>query len=222
MRRDTVVWVWVAAAALGSSGGCTPEFSVQSGPKVAPADPPGDDPDDLGEPPDWQNCPQGWRGIYSNLVIDDPEVLPKPNDEPVGTDPTKLDWWDRTVFEKFDPTLDFGSNWWPVDEALEEDPAYFAVYWHAWIRAWSGTTVDFLLGSSDDAWIYIDGEPVAENPGIHELERATYATDLSAGVYPIEVYFAHRASVSAGLSLRIVGGDVSVCYPDFFDGTTTP
>lgn len=208
----------LALAALAAAGACSPEFTVQSGPKVPPAEPPGDDPDDLGSPPDWQNCPQGWRGQYSNLSINNPDVTPRPLDDPPSTDPHALDWWDRSAFEKFDPTLDFGTNWWPVDEGLEGDPAYFAVYWHAWLRAWSGTTMELLLGSADDAWVYVDGDPIAENPGIHDLERQTYSVSLGAGVYPIEVWFAHRGSASSGMSLRIVSGDVSVCYPEFDDG----
>ncbi|MEZ4238568.1 MAG: hypothetical protein R3F59_20920 [Myxococcota bacterium] len=205
--------LWVVAL-LAS---CSPEFQVKSGPKVPPAEPPGKDPNDLGDPPDWQNCPTGWRGVYTNLSIDHPDVLPRPNDPVAGTDPHQLDWWERPAFEQYDPSLDFGQNWWPVDEGLEADPAYFAVYWHAWVRAWSGTTMSFALGSADDAWVYLDDVPVAEQPGIHAFERQSYSVSLDAGVYPIEVWFAHRGSVSAAFSFRVLSGDVSVCYPDFDD-----
>lgn len=207
---------WLALVSL--SAACRPEFSVQSGPKVPPAEPPGDEADDLGDvPDDWRSCPGGWRGIYSNLTVDDPFVAPRPNEPEAPTDPTQLDWWDRTVFEKFDPSLDFGQNWWPVDEGLEEDPKYFAVYWHAWLRAWSNTSVDIALGSADDAWVYLGDDPIIEAPGIHPLERQSYGLSLDAGVYPIRVWFAHRGSESAGFSFRVLSGDVSICYPDFVD-----
>jgi hypothetical protein len=204
------VWSVVLIAA-----GCTPEFQVNSGPKVPPAEPPGDRVDDLGDPPDWQDCPGGWRGVYSNLSIDHPFVAPRPNDDPAPTDPGEVDWWDRPAFEKFDASLDFGQNWWPVDEGLEGDPAYFAVYWHAWVRAWSGTTMSFSLGSADDAWVFLGETPIAEAPGIHEFVREPYSVSLDAGVYPIEVWFAHRGSPSAAFSFRVLSGDVSICYPDF-------
>ncbi|MBX2802059.1 MAG: hypothetical protein KTR31_30540 [Myxococcales bacterium] len=205
------------ATLIAMLAGCGQDIGFFDDDPPLPAQPPGDE--DEGNPPDWQNCFQGWRGVYSNLTIDHPHVTPRPADEPPSTDPTQLDWWDREAFEKFDPTLDFGGNWWPVDEGLEGDPAYFGVYWHAWIRAWSNTTLEFSLGSSDDAWVIVDGEAIADNPGIQDFERQTYSVQLSDGQYPIEVYYAHRASEESGFSFRVVSGDVSICYPDF--GTST-
>lgn len=207
----------LARLALGAAllSACGQEVSFVQEPPPPPAEPPGPGEDDRGNPPDWQNCFQGWRGIYSNLTVDHPDVMPRPADPVAGTDPEQLDWWEREAFEKFDPTLDFGQNWWPVDEGLQGDPSYFAVYWHAWIRAWSNTTVELSLGSSDDAWVYVDGAPVVERPGLQDFERQTVTFDLRSGPYPIEVYFAHRASETSGMSMRVISGDVSICYPDF-------
>lgn len=194
---------------------CTPEFGIQEGQKVPPAEPPGQEEDEQGSPPDWANCSQGWRGVYYNLTVHDDYVNPRPEEELAPTDPALLDWWDNPAFEKYDPTLDFGQNWWPVDEGLEEDPKYFAVYWHAWIRPWSDTTLSFSLGSSDDSWVYINGEDKANKAGIRDFVRDTFTVDLDAGQYPIEVWYAHRASISSGFSFRVLQGDVSICYPDF-------
>ncbi len=202
----------VAVAALVVACGGESGIGVQ--PPPPPAQPPGQQ-FDQGNPPDWQNCFGGWRGIYTNLSIDHPHVLPRLNDKPAPTDPSELDWWDETAFERFDRTLDHGLNWWPVDDGLEGDPAYFAVYWQAWIRAWENTTLEFLLGSSDDAWVFIDGEPIAAKPGIQDFVRERFSAELRGGQYPIEVYFAHRGSETSGMSFRVVGGDVSICYPDF-------
>ena len=204
---------FVAAAVV--CVGCTPEFSVQSGPKVPPAEPPGDEVDDLGDPPTWQDCLTGWRGVYTNLTVDDPYVDPRPRDPEAPTDPGELPWWDQADFEKFDPSLDFGSNWWPVDDGLAEDPKYFAAYWHAWLRAWSDTNLTLSIGSSDDIWVSLGDEIIASEPGIHDLVRQPYTVSLDAGVYPIEVRYAHRGSETSGLSLRVLEGDVSVCYPEF-------
>lgn len=194
--------------------GCGRDISFQRS-VVPPAQPPGEEPD-RGAPPDWQNCIQGWRGQYYNLTVDHPDVLPGPDDEPAGTDPLLLDWWtERDAFEDFEPTLDFGRNFWRVDEGLQGDPAYFSARFSAWIRAWSDTDVTVLVGSSDDAWVIIDGQPVVERPGIQPFERETYTFDLDAGVSPIDVFYAHRASDESGFSFRVVSGDISICYADF-------
>ena len=214
MKRCTQLAIGAVLAA-----GCGQDVGFNVEPPPPPAQPPGDDDDDRGDPPDWENCPQGWRGIYSNLTVDHPDVEPRPNDPPAGTNPEALDWWDRNAYEKFDPTLDFGQNWWPVDEGLEADPAYFAVFWHAWIRAWDDTDVVISLGAADDAWIYVDEVPVAEIPGIHDFERQQYTFYLDGGQYPIKAYFAHRGSDNSGFSFRVVSGNASICYPEFTTGT---
>lgn len=208
----SVPWLCVALCA------CTGEFGVEGPPRVPPAQPPGDDKTEVGDPPDWQNCSQGWRGVYHNLTVHNPHVDPRPADEPAPTVPAELDWWSNPVFEKYDATLDFGQNWWPVDEGLEEDPRYFAVYWHAWLRAWEDTTLSFSLGSSDDSWIYVNGAPIAERPGIQDFVREPYEVYLDAGQFPIEVWFAHRASAQSGFSFRVLQGNVSICYPEFGTG----
>ncbi|MEN0065641.1 MAG: hypothetical protein AAGA48_26100 [Myxococcota bacterium] len=204
----------VSLGVLLSFTGCSRESTLVRGPVVPPAEPPGDEPE-RGGPPDWQNCFQGWRGQYYNLTVDHPDVLPRPADPPAGTDPTQLDWFEREAFEDFDPTLDFGRNFWRVDEGLEGDPSFFSVHWSAWIRAWDDTDVTLVVGSSDDSWVYIDGDPVVERPGIQSFERETYTFEMDAGVAPIDVYYAHRASDESGFAFRVVEGDVSICFADF-------
>lgn len=203
-------WALLATALCAA---CS-EHVIRSPDPVPPAAPPGDD-DDEGDPPDWNTCDLGWRGTYSNLQVHHPYVTPRPNDAPAPTEPDQLDFWDDPTFEQYEGSLDFGSNWWPVDEGLEGDPAYFAAYFHAWIRAWSDTTLTFTLGSADDSWVLVQNEIVASQPGIHEFVREPYDVYVDAGQYPIEVYFAHRASDVAGFSFRVISGDVSICYPEF-------
>lgn len=186
-----------------------------------PPPPPPPIDEEQGNPPDWQNCFSGWRGQYSNLSIDHPHVLPRPAEKPAPTDPALLDWWDRTAFEQFDATLDHGNNWWPLDEGLEGDPSYFAVRWHAWLRAWEDTTVEFTLGSADDSWVVVDGQIVADNSGIQDFVRERFTVSLDSGQYPIEVFFAHRASEVSAMSFRVLSGDVSICYPDFGEDEET-
>lgn len=200
---------------------CSGEYGIIPH-NVEPAPPPGKDEDPLGSPPDWQDCFEGWRGMYTNLTVYDDFVDPGPLDDPAPITPDGFEYWANPQYEKFEPTLDFGQNWWPIDEDLEGDPKFFAVYWHAWLRAWSSTDVEISLASQDDAWIYLNGAPLVENPGIHDYVRQSYTTHVDAGQYPIEVWFAHRGSENSGLSLRVVSGDVSVCYPDFGSSSTAP
>lgn len=205
-----------ALAMLVLASACS-DFGIRDAPNIPPAQPPGKDEDDLGGPPDWQNCFEGFHGEYSNLSVDHPDVRRRSRDD-ASTDPNDLDWWSEPSFQRFDPTLDMGSNWWPVDEGLEGDPAHFAVRWRAWLRAWSNTTMTVTLGTSDDAWVYIEGQPAIELPGIQPFEPQQYAIDLDGGQYPIEILFAHRdADDDSGFRFRVLSGDVSLCYPDFED-----
>jgi hypothetical protein len=205
--RPTILFL----AACGYEGG------FHSPPPPPPAEPPGLDVTGVGDPPDWQTCQGGWRGIYSNLTVHHPDVNPRPLDPPALTDPALLDWWDSPAYEKFDPSLDFGQNWWPIDEDLEGDPAYFAVYWHAWVRMWQSGDFEFQLGSADDSWVYVDGQPIAQQPGIQDFDRTDYAVSLDAGQYPIEVWFAHRQTPTNGFSFRSLSSEdvASLCYPEF-------
>lgn len=207
-------FAWIALVLAGCN-----EYRINEEPPVKPADPPGVDPNEFGAPPDWNNCFVGWHGQYSNLSVDDPDVEPDPKaPPPAGWD--GLTWWDSTSFERFDPTLDFGENWWPVDDGLEADPAYFAVHWRAWIRAFSGTDLQFLLGAADDAWLTVDGEEVVGLPGVHPFDPLTYTVHLDAGQYPIELRYAHRAGTS-GFRYRTLSGDVKICYPDYTSDNET-
>jgi hypothetical protein len=201
-----------ALALLALLSGCT-EYAIHKPPVVPPAKPPGADPTEFGDPPDWQDCYEGWLGSYSNLAIDHPDVEPGPNAD-APDDPYPLDWWDDVAFETYDPDLDFGANWWPVDEGLEADPSYFSGRWLAWVRAWSDTEVTFVLGSSDDSWVLLDEEQLAALPGTHPYEPQEFRVTLESGQYPLEVRYAHRASDS-GFQFRVISGDVSICYPEF-------
>lgn len=194
--------------------GCQ-EYSLNDPPRVPPADPPGTTGSDAGEPPDWQNCFEGFLGEYSNLPITHPDVEPGARGD-VLLDPEALDWWSEPSFQEFNSNLDFGTNFWPVDEGLQGDPSYFSVRWLAWLRAWDDTTMQFTLGSADDVWILLDDEIIFSAPGVKDFEPETYSVDLEAGQYPIEIRFAHRAGES-GFRFRPISGDVSLCYAEYDD-----
>jgi hypothetical protein len=133
-------------------------------------------------------------------------------------DPALLDWWDPDYlsFQDYDGSLDIGSNWWPVDEGLEGDPAYFSVRWTAWLRVWrDDSPVSVQLGAQDDAWILVNEAVVASLPGVHDFEPQTITLPVVSGQYPIDIRYAHRAGAESGFRFRIVEGDADICYPDF-------
>jgi hypothetical protein len=169
---------------------------------------------DFGDPPDWNDCFQGFLGDYANLPITHPDVEPLPGVLPVDEiDPATLDWWDEPTFQEFSPNLDFGGNWWPVDEGLEGDPAYFTVRFRSWLRAWDDTTMRFTLGHADDVFIKIGDEVVFSRFGVHDFEPETHQLRLDAGQFPFELLYAHRSGES-GLRFRVLEGDVSLCLAE--------
>ena len=188
--------------------------------EVPVADPPGEEADDYGSPPDWADCTEGYAGRYYNLSVNHADIEPADDVREEDTH-DDLDWWDeqRLSFARFDPSLDQGSNWWPVDDGLSADPAYFSVNWIAWIRVWEDGTASFTAGGSDDLWIDINGETVIAMPGVKDFEPETFSMELDSGQYPLEVRFAHRSGES-GMRFRPLNSDtVTICYPDFSEDT---
>lgn len=203
------------------------EYRVQPPEPVPPAEPPGSEQDAFGDPPDWASCSEAFFGQYYNLEwnsegvstpgVDtaDPEALVFPE-----IDPSSAGYWEaeRLAFQRYDPSLAFGENWWPVDEGWAEDPAFFAARWTAWLRALEGGDVVVALGASTDAWVLLDDTVVASVEGAREYRPENTTLTLRAGVYPLDLRMAHRGGPEAGFRFRVVSGEVLVCYPDFGEG----
>ena len=170
-----------------------------------------------GNPPDWQTCEPGFAGHYTNLTADEMGVAAPDTGVEDALDPTALDWWDpsRPSIADFDPSLDFGANWWPLDEGIEGDPAWFAVWWVAWLRVWDDTEASFTLGAATDAWVLLDDVQVAAQSGRTAFEPETVPLSLDGGQYPVIVYAAQRGGPASALRFRWLTGDVTLCYPDF-------
>jgi hypothetical protein len=206
--RGTLLPVFMGLTALCA---CQ-EYSV-FGPDreiVEVASPNGQSDDGLGDPPDWSDCMSGFVGSYTNLssshaALEDPSVTPD--------DPREVDWWDEVDFERYDPSLDFGATWWPIDEGLEGDPEHYVVRWRGWIRAYSATDLQLVLGVVGDAWILLDQEVrhVVAAQAVFEPETVTLS--VPSGQIPIDVRYAHRGGDS-GFRLRVTGGDLIWCYPE--------
>lgn len=206
-------WLLVLPYAMGCN-----EYVVQQQPNPPVADPPGsEDPGDEGDAPDWTQCQEGYLGHYYNLIADHPDLEPDGELLPVD-DPDVFDWWDedRLAFERYDASLDQGASWWPVDEGLTDDPAYYSVRWTAWVRVGSTGEKPLILGATSDAYVLVDGQVVASVQAADAFEPVEVPVELTAGQFPLEVRFAHRMG-TAGLRVRFAADDVVVCYPDFDD-----
>ena len=192
------------------------DYQVYSGPPVPPAEPPGSDPDAaLGSPPDWTDCGGGYLAQYFNLSVDHSDVEPEPDVVP-PSGPDAVDWFDGPPDDStYLPSLDLGADWWPLDQGLAGDPAYFAARFTAWIRVWDSGTVTLSVGAADDLWLLVNDEVVYGDAGVHAFSPSSVQIELGSGQYPLEVRYAHRAGADNGLRFRVASGDVTLCYPDF-------
>jgi hypothetical protein len=200
----------VLLLAVGVLVGCS-ENRIRQIPPPPVAEPPKGGEDFFGNTPDFNTCTTGYLGQYFNLRADSPDVE---NEEPAGED-----HWAAggLAYQQHDGSLEFGPQWWPVDEGLPSDPSYFAVRWTAWLRAYSDTEVVFALGAKDDAQLHVGGELAYEISGAEAFVVEEVRVEVDAGLEQVDLRFAHRFGDEDGFSFRLVAGDAIVCPPDFDD-----
>lgn len=197
------------------------DYSVREAPPDPPADPPADETHPFGDPPDWNSCKSGLMARYSNLASDHPDVQDELVLDTGGIDtadtgwqplePEDVDWWDEIAFSSFEPSLEYGPGWAPVDEGLEDDPRFFAVRWEGWLRVTRNGDVPFVLGASTDAWVRVGPDTVARLSG-SAYEPETHSANLRTGQYPFEILYAHRAGDELGFRFRFTNDDdVQLC-----------
>lgn len=168
--------------------------------------------------PDWADCGRGWRGAYFNHRSDHPDFGDEsPTEAPFA--PDLVDWWDPSYqsFERYDASLDIGPGFWPVDDGLEGDPAYFAVRWTAWMYVEEALPATVYITASTDLWLRIGDQVLAQVHSDGAVVSESTVLDLPPGQTPVEVSFAHRRGDSA-VALRVAGEHVHLCYPDFTEG----
>ena len=174
------------------------------------------DADLFGEPPDdWENCYRGFLGFYSNLPDDHADVLPVEDYERPEFE--TLDWWnaERNAFQRYDGSLDFGPNWWPVDTGLVADPAYFAVRWIGWMRITKKITHEFIVAGSTDVWVLSEGQPLVSIEGSEAFETETYEHEIPPGKYRVDIRYAHRFGEDNGFRFRAHSEHLYFCYPNY-------
>lgn len=194
--------------------GC-PETTLKPFKPPIPVDPPDLESDIFGEPPsDWENCYNGFLGLYSNLPNDHVDI------EPVELEPVSietLDWWspEYRAFQRYDGSLDFGPNWWPVDSGLVDDPSYFGVRWVGWMRVTKKADHDFVIGASTDAWMLLNDELLVAIEGNDSFETHTYTHEIKPGKYKVDIRYAHRFGAENGFRFRAHSEHLVLCYPDY-------
>lgn len=170
----------------------------------------------------------GWYTDYFNYKSTDPDMQDgsgpweTPHGDPLGVaSPWVAHWYDSTFykFSRVDGNLMFGSNFFPFDSTVYADAGDVASYGHEFhfgTHSSSKITVPttgsyaYELTSDDDAWVYIDGALVVNNPGIHAANLVTGSVNLTAGTHIVNLYFAERQTVGSELTFKFVDESVVV------------
>ena len=163
----------------------------------------------------------GWHGEYFNYSRDhsDMNLLSnlwpdKTHGDPMsGVAPWTADWYTEQYarFSQVDSDLTFGGNFFPFDPPKNEEidnghDYHFGAHWSAKV---SGNSADhpFTLKTDDDAWVYLNGELVADNSGIHP--PATINGTMNFGETPVivDIYFAERHVVQSHMYFAFTSQD---------------
>jgi len=148
----------------------------------------------------------GYLGFYYNLSGDRADMklgsASRPSHIKVATE---NDWYElkHFSFDRVDQQLRFGSNFLPVNDGLIGDPYHFAVYWRAMVEVPANGSYSFRLNSDDDAWIFVDGQLVADLGGMyhwHGQKTINGSINLSTGFHLVEIYYAERGRSGAAFT----------------------
>jgi len=162
----------------------------------------------------------GYYGRYYNLTSDHPDMEggSEPHEAGLVRDalPLRLtdrgeevydrfDWYgeDRLVEERVDAELRYDDeNYLPVDEDKAGDPFHFAAHWTATVVAPDDGEYEFVLGSDDDSWLFLNGELAVDNGGKHSYEERSAAVSLDEGENELDLFFAERKTRGSNIYIE--------------------
>ncbi len=165
----------------------------------------------------------GWLGTYYNYASTT-VGMELPNDQwataygdPLGDKAHFTAPWFNDEFGRFvrvDKTLTFGNNFFPFDSYPEETTQgheyHFGVRWSAEIVATTTGNYAYTLTSDDDAWVYVDGELVVDNSGLHQAKTVTGTIPLTAGSQIVEIYFTERHTTESHFSFEFADKNLNI------------
>ncbi|MDD2807643.1 MAG: fibronectin type III domain-containing protein [Patescibacteria group bacterium] len=141
----------------------------------------------------------GYFGLYYNLTPAHPDF--ETWQQTVKT-AGQNDWYSAQyyAFSRVDSTLDFGQNFFPVDEKKANDPHDFAVHWRAIMNVPDTGTYTYKVSSDDDSWVFVDDILSVDLHGIHNNQDKLVNMSLTPGYHKIEIYYADRQSSRAAFT----------------------
>ncbi|MBO9436727.1 hypothetical protein J7394_21165, partial [Ruegeria sp. R13_0] len=107
---------------------------------------------------------------------------------------------DTGMVSELDTELSLGSLW------ADGPSDYFAARYTGQLNVEAGGTYTLYLTSDDGSALYIDGQRVINNDGLHSTRELAVTLNLAAGVHDIEVQY-FDAAVHATLQLEWEGPD---------------
>ncbi|MFA5009724.1 MAG: PA14 domain-containing protein [Patescibacteria group bacterium] len=181
---------------------------------------PEEDPCDFGEQ-------TGWFGQYYDYTANHQDMnLPtgvwpdKTHGDPLSKTATwTADWYDSDYFvrSQVDPSLNFGNDFFPLDSpVLVEDPAgsghnyHFGAHWSGKVTVGTEGDYNFALKSDDDAWVYLDGELIKDNSGIHQPQENNGSAHMTVGTHIVDIFFAERHTVQSYMAFAFENQDLLI------------
>ncbi len=175
----------------------------------------------------------GWYGKYYDYNSSHPnmeEVTSTWNTyygDPLSNDVAwTADWYDSKYFKlgRVDSNLIFNNNFFPLDsvsgaEIINGHNYHFGVHWKAVVTASSSANYGFRIDSDDDAWVYVDGDLIKDNRGVHPVLSKTGSVYLTKGDHIVDIFFAERHTTHSNMYFKF--NDTSLVIKPFVDGCTS-
>ncbi|MCG3205907.1 MAG: hypothetical protein KCHDKBKB_02631 [Elusimicrobia bacterium] len=103
---------------------------------------------------------------------------------------------------------------------IKQDNSPFSLRWSGFIRIPVGGIYRFALDSDDGSKLFLDGQEIIDNGGVHSLERSVRSVNLSAGYHTFELKYMDVGGFSElslywrrlGTKEELVPGDIFFTY----------